>query len=109
MLPANMHVIWRASHDAAFSLLNQLSHDFKRIAGVLEKLRLAMGFVTQFHFVTRFLGLFIVLRVGVYFFGGGFLEVGTKKKGRNKTVVLSDNILPKLPWNIFRYFHEIIE
>ena len=72
MLPANMHVVWRVSHDAAFSLLNQLPHDFKRIAGVLEKL-------TQFRFVTRFLGLFIVLRVGIYFFGVGFLEFGTKQ------------------------------
>ena len=84
MLPANMHVIWRVSHDAAFSLLNQLPHDFKRIAGVLEKLRLVMGFVTQFHFVTRFLGLFIELRVDVYCFGVGFLEFGTKQKNSAK-------------------------
>ena len=39
-----------------------------------------MGFLTQFHFSTRFLGLFIVLKVDVYFFGVGFLEFGTKQK-----------------------------
>ena len=78
MLPANMHVIWRVSHDAAFSLLNQLPHDFKRIAGVLEKLRLVMGFSDPVSFRHQIFGVIYCVKGWHLFFWGWVLGVWDK-------------------------------